>query len=159
VSNEWEALHSHCDLQSLSSLCSDHAPLLLTLDAEFVARKRFHFRAFWPRFPGFLDVVKRVWNCPLCNVRPFARLDWLLWHTARMLKSWSDRSIGSIRSHLEVTKEVVYRLEVARNHQGLSAQEEGLRQFVKLMSLGLSSLQRTIVDRSRSSYGLVKGMH
>jgi hypothetical protein len=75
VSNEWEALHPHYDLQSLSSLCSDHVPLLLTLDAEFVARKCFHFMAFWPRFPGFLDIVKRAWNCPLCNVSTFARLD------------------------------------------------------------------------------------
>jgi hypothetical protein len=75
VFNEWEALHPHCDLQSLSSLCSDHAPLLLTLDAEFMARKCFHFRDFWLRFLSFLDVVKRAWNCPHRNVSPFDRLD------------------------------------------------------------------------------------
>jgi endonuclease/exonuclease/phosphatase family metal-dependent hydrolase len=40
MSNELEAPHPSCDLQSLSSLCSDHTPLLLTLDVEFVAQKQ-----------------------------------------------------------------------------------------------------------------------
>jgi hypothetical protein len=98
MSNEWEALQLNCDLQSLSSLCLDHAPLLLTLDAEFLACKHFHFRSFWLCFPSFLNVIKRAWNYLLHNTSPFAQLDWLLRHTASVLKSWSDCSIGSVRS-------------------------------------------------------------
>jgi hypothetical protein len=70
VSNEWEALHPHCDLQSLSLLCSDHAPPLLTLNIEFVARKHFHFRAFWPCFPGFLDVCQEGMELPTSQHEP-----------------------------------------------------------------------------------------
>jgi hypothetical protein len=32
-----------------------------------------------------------------------------------LLKSWSDHSIGNIRVQLEVTKEVVHRLQIARD--------------------------------------------
>lgn len=59
VSADWELMFPHCDLHSLSSLCSDHAPLLLRTDNTFSFKKRFHFRSIWTKFPGFLDVVKR----------------------------------------------------------------------------------------------------
>jgi hypothetical protein len=70
VSNEWEALHPHYYLQSLSSLCSDHAPLLLTLDIEFVACKHFHFRAIWLRFPSFLNVCQEGVELPTSQREP-----------------------------------------------------------------------------------------
>jgi hypothetical protein len=60
--------------------------------------KRFHFRSFWPRFPGFADVVAQAWHCPLDNV-----------------KSWSDQRVGNFKSQLKISMEVVHRLEVARD--------------------------------------------
>jgi exonuclease III len=56
-SKEWNAIFPGHELLSLSSLCSDHAPLLLRTDNECHIKKRFHFRAFWPRFLGFAEVV------------------------------------------------------------------------------------------------------
>jgi hypothetical protein len=53
ISIEWDALFPDHNLQSLSSLCLDHAPLLLRTKDDMQAKKRFHFRSFWPRFPGF----------------------------------------------------------------------------------------------------------
>jgi hypothetical protein len=82
ISIEWDAIFPDHVLHPLSSLCSDHA---------------VHFRSFWPCFPIFQEVVAREWHCPLGNVSPFTRLDWLLCHMARCLKSWCDRTIGSIR--------------------------------------------------------------
>jgi endonuclease/exonuclease/phosphatase family metal-dependent hydrolase len=43
ISNEWEDLFPCNDLHALSSMCSDHAPLLLRTDNSFVARRWFHF--------------------------------------------------------------------------------------------------------------------
>jgi hypothetical protein len=71
-----------CDLQCLSSSCSDHAPLLLRTDGFFVRKKRLIFRSFWTRLPGFKDVVTRAWHCPLHGTSPFAQFDWLLRNTA-----------------------------------------------------------------------------
>jgi hypothetical protein len=65
VSSEWEGLYPGYDLCSLASLCFDHAPLLLRTNRNFFAKKRFLFRSFWTKFPGFLEVIKKAWHCPL----------------------------------------------------------------------------------------------
>jgi hypothetical protein len=73
-----------------------------------------------------------------------------------LFKSWSDRTIGKIRLQLEVTKEVLHRLEQARDLRPLASQEEALRQLAKLKMLSLASLQRSItLHESRPK----KGMH
>jgi hypothetical protein len=61
-----------------------------------------------------------------------------------ILKSWSNHCIGNIRTQLEVAKEVVHRLEMAHDRWPLVLHEESLRQQLKLKTLGLSSLQRTV---------------
>jgi hypothetical protein len=81
---------------------------------------------------------------PLRDANHFKRLDWFLRNTAKLLKSWNDRFIGSIGVQLEICKEVVVKLEAARDTHQLAAHEESLHCEMKLKSLGLSSLQRTI---------------
>jgi hypothetical protein len=78
-------------------------------------------------------------------MNPFRRLDWLLRNTAKMLKSWSDRLIGSILVQLEVAKEVVEKLEATRDSRQVAAHDESLCSEMKLRLLGLLSLQRTIM--------------
>jgi hypothetical protein len=115
LSREWDELFPHHDLHSLASICSYHVLLLLWTDNMFSYHKRFHFRAWWPRFPGFIDVVRHAWNCR--HADPYRRLDWFLRNTARFLKRWSDHITCNVRVQLEVTKEVVHRLEMARDHR------------------------------------------
>jgi hypothetical protein len=109
------------------------------------SRKRFHFRSFWPKLPGFMQVIERVWHCPMHNANPFSKLAWLLRNTSRCLQSWSAKTIGNVRVQLSLATEVVLRLEVVRDCQPLAPHEESLRQFLKLKSLRLASLQCTIV--------------
>jgi hypothetical protein len=99
-------------------------------------RKGFTSEAFSPGCRG----LWRAWHCPLRNADPLRCLDWLLHNTARFLQSWSDRYVGSIGIQVEISKEVVLRLEMARDRRALSSHEEHLRQELKLKSLGLSSL-------------------
>jgi hypothetical protein len=140
ISCEWELLYSGNDLHPLASLCSDHAPLLLQTDASFSRRKQFQFKSFWPKCHGFLQVVQQAWRCPL----RVANLDWLLRNTAKMLTSWNDCFIGNIRMQLEVAKEVLVNLEAAQDSRQLSVLEESLCCEMKLKTLELPSLQRTI---------------
>jgi hypothetical protein len=51
-----------------------------------------------------------------------------------------------IHLQLELAKEIVLQLESARNHRDLSSMEESLRQDLKMKSLGLALLWRTIVQ-------------
>jgi hypothetical protein len=142
--NEWEAVFPNHLLHSLASIYSDHALLILKMDARFAWKKHFHFRPFWVRAPGFLDVVTSTWHCPLRDVSPFKQLDWLFCNTARVLKSWSDMFLGNVRMQLEIAKEMVHRLEMVRDRRTLTPHEEELRKLLKGNALGLASLQRTI---------------
>jgi hypothetical protein len=87
IYSKWDLLHPSCALHPLASLFSDHAPLLLLTNAGAVYVRRFLFRSFWTKLLNFLDAVRRAWHCPLQNVSPFHRLDWLLRNTARVLHS------------------------------------------------------------------------
>jgi hypothetical protein len=104
-----------------------------------------------------MEVVQRAWHCPLRNIDLFQRLNWLFRSTARFLTSWSDRCVGSIKVQLEIAKEVVLRLEMAQDRRVLSCQEESLRQELKMKSLGLSSLQRTIARQESRLLWLSEG--
>jgi hypothetical protein len=74
-----------------------------------------------------------------------------------MLTSWSDSFIGNIRTHLEVAKEVLAKLEAARDSHQLSSLEESLHCEMKLNTLGLSSLQRTIARQESQVLWLSEG--
>jgi hypothetical protein len=104
-----------------------------------------------------MEVVQRAWDCPLRDTNPFRWLDWLLRNTPRMLKSWSDRLISNICVQLEMAKEVVSRLEVARDSCPLVVHEEALRCEMKLKSLGLSSLQCSIARQESRVLWLSEG--
>jgi hypothetical protein len=62
-----------------------------------------------------------------------------------------------VRIQLEVVKEVLDKLEVARDGHALASHEEWLRQLVKLKSLALASLQRTIVRKESRILWLAEG--
>jgi hypothetical protein len=84
-------------------------------------------------------------------------MDWLLWNTSRALKSWSDRFIGNIRIQPEVAKEVTHHLEIAWDRRLLAQHEEALRHQLKLKSLGLLSLQRTMARQEARLLCLSEG--
>jgi hypothetical protein len=65
--------------------------------------------------------------------------------------------VGNIYSQLEIDKEVVSSLEVARDRRPLTSHEEMLRQKLKLKSLALSSLKRMIARQESHLVWLKEG--
>jgi hypothetical protein len=61
ISKKWDEFYPNHDMCSLASPCSDHASLILCTNNMSKHHKRFHFRAYWQKFPIFLDVVQ--WAC------------------------------------------------------------------------------------------------
>jgi hypothetical protein len=104
-----------------------------------------------------MQVIECAWHCPMHNADPFRKLAWLLHNTAWCLQSWSAKTIGNVRVQLSLASEVVHRLEIARDRQPLAPHEEALRQFLKLKSLGLASLQRTIACQESRILWLKEG--
>ena len=77
-------------------------------------------------------------------------LDHKLRKTAKALQSWSIKNIGSVRSQLFMARELIAQFDAAQEHRLLSNNEQTLRKQLKLISLGLASLARTIArQRSR----------
>lgn len=146
----WLQSFANHRLRALSSQCSDHCPLLLQLQCCVWPRRRFRFESFWVKLPGFIDVVAAAWGPSLLHADPCRNLDYKLRNTARALRSWSMRRIGSVKLQLAVARETVLKLDQAMERRQLSMFEADLRRRLKFRCLGLASLCRTIArQRSR----------
>jgi hypothetical protein len=111
---------------------------------------RFRFEAFRVKLDGFEHVVKQAWDCIVVAVDACRVVDFKLRKTARALQSWRMQNIGSVRSQLFMARELIAQLDVAQESRMLSDEELSLRKGLKLQSLGLASVARTIAhQRSR----------
>jgi exonuclease III len=149
-SSDWDSAHPNSLLHALSSNISDHCPIMMATNVNFSSRRRFHFEAFWPGLTGFQEVVSEAWMAPAANADAFTVFDKKLRATARALRSWSSRKIGTIKEQLLMAQEIIFRLDAAQDERPLGPEEFWLRKELKKKILGLSSLQRTIArQRSR----------
>jgi hypothetical protein len=111
------------------------------------------FKSIWPKLLGYLDAVKEGWQCDLQHADEFRRLDHKFRNTAKSLKRWSQKNVGSIRLQLAIAREVVFKLKQAQDSRALSAAEQELPTKLKFKSLGLASMARVIArQRSRLTF-------
>lgn len=123
---------------------SDHCPLQLSLQSNDKGRRHFHFENFCPQLKGFQEAVQSAWMANGNTGVPLERLATKLQATARALQSRSQKRVGSVNSQLELTRELLHRLEVAQDNRVLTAEEAWMRRQLKQHALALASLQRTI---------------
>jgi hypothetical protein len=84
------------------------------------------------------------WSLTLQNVDACHILGFKLHNTARSLKRWSQKFVGSIRLPMAMAREVIHKLEQEQDRYPLSVEEDLLHHELKMKCLGLSSLSRTI---------------
>ena len=150
VSVDWEIDYPDCLLQAMSTSASDHCPLHLALNENIHPQRRFRFEVFWTRLEGFDDAVKEAWVCDPNIHDPFKRLDALLRNAARYLTAWGQRKVGNVKLQIAMANSIIFQLDVAQERRLLSVGEIWLRRTLKLVALGLASLERTIArQRSR----------
>uniref|UniRef100_A0A452Y141 Uncharacterized protein n=1 Tax=Aegilops tauschii subsp. strangulata TaxID=200361 RepID=A0A452Y141_AEGTS len=92
--------------------------------------RRFHFEEFWIRLDGFQDIVTAAWHS-VHDPDPFRRLMLRMKATARMLTSWSSKTVGNVRLKLAISRELLLRLDAAQDHRALSPHEDWLRRQIK----------------------------
>jgi hypothetical protein len=112
---EWDLMFNRFNLHALSSSLSDHCPLLLCQHARPKARDSFHFENFWPRIPGFMEVVQMAWRESVPGISPLNILYYKLQHTAKALRKWSKKLFGKARIELHIANEVIHILDVAQD--------------------------------------------
>jgi hypothetical protein len=140
VSVDWDEKFPNSHLRGLGSDASDHYPLLLHTNMGRMAKARFHFEIYWPKFNDFKDVVARAWHRPEIEREPLACLDVMLRVLVRALQSWAATRIGEIKAQLLMACELILQLDIAQDERGLTEEEAGLRKRMKMRCLGLSSL-------------------
>lgn len=146
-------LYPECILQSQATEISDHCPLLLGLKEGVHGKRRFHFESYWPKLAGFHEAVSSFWSVPINATCPIEMVSLKLKRLTRALQSWSQKQVGHVKSQLGIAREILHRLEIARDSRMLTADEDWLRREVKRHCLVLASLERTIARlRSRISF-------
>lgn len=118
---DWFAEFPNHILRPLSSDCSDHYPLLLSLNAFSGAKRRFRFESFWATMTGFAEVVAQAWAVPTPQADPFRALDQKLRSVAKELRRWSNSKIGSVRLQLTLAREAILRFDEEQEHRVLEA--------------------------------------
>jgi hypothetical protein len=139
---EWDLLLSNFHLLALSSSLSDHCPLLLCQQDMPRCRDSFRFENFWPRIPGFREVVLQAWQKEVPGISPLNKLHYRLRNTSNELKEWSRSLFGKARLELHMANEVIHQLDIAQERRPLSAKERVLRCDLKTRVL-------VAIERSR----------
>lgn len=147
--DSWETIFPNHLLQSSAAGVSDHCPLILSLNNNFMGKRRFHFECFWPKIEGFHEAVQQAWMLTGNSGGPIERLDAKLRATSRALQSWSQKKVGNVAAQLHQARELLLRLEIAQDRRTLTPEEAWMRRQLKQHSLALASLHRTIM-RARS---------
>lgn len=117
---EWETIYLDYILQSSADGISDHCPLILSLRCNNNGKRRFHFESFWPKMQGLQEAVQAAWSSAGEVGGPLERL-------AAKLQSWNDKSVGNVNDRLQLARELLHCLEIARDNRELDVAEEWLR--------------------------------
>ncbi|KAG2646665.1 hypothetical protein PVAP13_2KG227805 [Panicum virgatum] len=143
----------NCMLQAISSLVSDHCPLLLVGDTIVKPYKGFRFESFWPRLQGFADQVTEVWNKPVALHNPFLRLHTKLQRTAKKLRGWARSLIGNNKLLLIAAKQLIWILDVVQEFRMLSDEELNLKRDLKNKFLAMTAIEKLRVrQQSRLTF-------
>lgn len=138
----WDLMLPNVYLQALSSRVSDHCPLLIASNESIQKYRGFRFEAFWPKLPGYHDVVQEAWSRQLRVVNPFLRLHIKLQRTSRALRSWARKLIGNNKVLLCATQKLIGILDVVQEFQALSQSELRLKRDLKARFLGLTAIEK-----------------
>jgi len=111
-STEWDLMLPASLLQALSSLVSDHSPLLLVGATASNTYRGFRFEAFWPKIPGYQEVVQHAWTQPVNVFNPFLRLHIKLTRTAKALRLWARKAVGNNKLVLCAARQLIAILDV-----------------------------------------------
>jgi hypothetical protein len=139
-------------LQALSSKVSDHCPLLIAGQATVQRFSGFRFEAFWPKLPGFQDVVAATWAKNLQVVNPFSRLHTKLQRTSRALRTWARGLVERNKILLKAASILIGILDVVQDYRQLSAEEIRLKRDLKFRLLGMTAIEKL---RARQAARLV----
>lgn len=139
----WATTFATMGVQALSSSLSDHCPLVICNSQQHPRPALFCFEQFWLRIPVFKDVVKEAWSQPGTGSNGMMILHNRLQQTATKLKIWSRSLFSNAKMQLNISNEVIQRLETAQESRQLSELEVALLKNLKKQVLGWAAIERS----------------
>jgi exonuclease III len=138
----WDLMMPNVFLQAMSSRVSDHCPLLVAGNAIVQRYNGFRFESFWPKLPGFHEIVAAVWAKPVRAFNPFLCLHIKLRRTSKALRSWARGLIGNNRLLLRAATQLIGILDVVQDHRQLGDHEIRLKRDLKARLLGMTAVEK-----------------
>ena len=65
TSTHWTSVYPNTMVKPLCRPTSDHTPCVVNIETKIPRAKLFRFESYWLLHPGFMDVVKRLWDKPI----------------------------------------------------------------------------------------------
>ena len=128
-------------VKPLCKSVSDHTPCLVRIETKIPRAKLFRFESYWLLHPGFMDVVKKVWERPINSTNAATilyRKFKLLWQE---LKAWS-KNISRLSVAIENTNKTLNELDELENRRPLTIPESNFRKIIKNHLLRLLDYQK-----------------
>lgn len=129
-------------MQALSTLLSDHYPLLLSNQESTPRPRHFKFENLWLSMPGFRQVVRDAWNAPILHINPTHHLNGRLARTTLAPRKWSKNLFSEAKLLFHMAQSVIFQLDVVQESRNLSDEELTLRSKLKTRVMGLAILER-----------------
>jgi hypothetical protein len=144
----WEELYAQSHIQPISSLISNHCPLLLTSSNIPKFKPRFRFESHWVSMPSFHEKVHEAWNKEVPpNFNHLVTSHIKLSRTTKAIRRWYISLVPQGRLAGVICREVINQLERARENKALTPHEGNLVKQLKHILLGLVAIEKS---RARS---------
>jgi hypothetical protein len=129
TSPAWTIQYPNTLVNPLARPTSDHVPCVITIGTTIPKAQVFRFENHWTRMPGFMDVVKRIWdiNCPGDSAKILSSKFKLL---RKGLKSWST-SISVLNKVIDNCNRIILMLDGMEELRSLHISEWNFRNIVK----------------------------
>jgi hypothetical protein len=130
-------------LHALASLGSDHCPLFLQGEVNMEFYKGFRFESHWPKWPGFMEAVKEVWDKPVNTQDAILRVHVKLMRTAKALRFWRRKNFNDWKVRWAILNITLANLERAQEARTLTQDELAFKRYLKTKAIGLAAIQKS----------------
>jgi hypothetical protein len=129
TSSAWTLKFPNTLVHPLARPTSDHVPCVVSIGTTIPKAKVFRFENYWVRMPGFLDVVKTIWdiNCPGDSAKCLSAKFKLL---RKGLKQWST-SISVLNQLISNCNGIILMLDNYEEQRIMHITEWNFRNIIK----------------------------
>ena len=129
TSSSWTLKFPNTLVHPLARPTSDHVPYVISIGTSIPKANVFRFENYWINMPGFLEIVKNIWDihCPGDSAKSLSAKLKLL---RKGLKKWST-SLSVIKKLISNCNKVILMLDDIEEQRTLHITEWNFRIIVK----------------------------